>query len=81
MQTNHLDISEFSDFLANPDTKILDVIDHGATRIHVAEFNGQDVLVFSDPSSNATVVYPCHMFDVESGGSIHDHARAIAANA
>ena len=81
MQTNNLDISELADFLANPDTKILDVIDNGATRTHVAEFNGHDVLVFSDSSGNATVVYPCEAFDAESGGSIHDHARAIAANA
>lgn len=81
MQITTLGISEFADFLADPDTKVLDVIDNGATRIHVAEFNGQDVLVFSDPSSNATVVYPCATFDAESGGSVHDHARAIAAHA
>lgn len=81
MQTNSLNISEFADFLADPATKILDIVQHGATRMHVAEFNGQDVLVFSGHDSNATVVYTDAAFDAESGGSVHAHARAIAANA
>ena len=81
MQTNHLDISEFADLLADPDTKILDTLNFGSTVMHVAVVNGLDVLVFADSSGNAIVVYPCHAFDAESAGSIHDHARAIAVNA
>ena len=81
MQTSHLDINQFADFLADPATKILDIVDHGATRMHVAEFNGQDVFVFSSYDSNATVVYTDAVFDDESGGSVHDHARAIRDNA
>lgn len=81
MQTNHLNISEFADLLADPDTQILDTLDFGSTRMHVAVVNGLDVLVFADPSGNATVVYSSEAFDAESGGSIHGHARAIAANA
>ncbi len=81
MQTTHLDISEFADLLADPDTQILDTLDFGSTRMHVAIVNGLDVLVFADSSGNATVVYSPEAFDAESGGSVHDHARAIAAHA
>jgi hypothetical protein len=81
MQTNQLDTSEFADLLANPDTQILDTLDFGSTRMHVAVVNGLDVLVFADLSGSAIVTYPCHAFDDESAGSVHDHARAIAANA
>jgi hypothetical protein len=81
MQTNQLDTSEFADFLASPETKMLQTLDFGSTRAHIAEHNGLDVIVMADLSGSAMVVYPCHAFDAESGGSIHDHARAIAANA
>mgnify|MGYP003378813751 CR=1 FL=1 len=81
MQTNNLDIGELADLLADPDTQILDTLDFGSTRMHVAVVNGIDVLVFADMSGDAVAVYPCHAFDDESAGSIHDHARAIAANA
>ena len=80
MQTNSLDIGELADMLANPDTQILDTLYFGSTRMHVAVVNGLDILVFTD-SGSAVVVYPCHAFDDESAGSVHDHARAIAANA
>jgi len=81
MQTNNLNTSEFADLLADPDTQILDTLNFGSTVMHVAVVNGLDVLVFADPSGNAVVTYPCHAFDAESAGSIHDHSRAIAANA
>lgn len=81
MQTNHLSTDEFAELLDSPDTQVLDTIDHGATRMLVATVNGLDVLIFHGHDLSATVVYPCHAFDAESAGSIHDHARACAANA
>lgn len=77
MQTNHLNAIELESLLCESSTKILSIVEQGATRMHVLEFDGQDVLVFSDSSKNATVVYPPECFDAESGGSIHDHARAM----
>lgn len=81
MQTNNLDISEFADLLTDPDTRILDTLDFGSTRMHVAIVNNLDVLVFADLSGAATIVYSSEAFDDESAGSVHDHCRAIAANA
>ena len=80
MQTNSLnDAQELADFLEQ--SKILDITDHGATRMYTVEFDNQDLLVFADSTGCATVVYPPESFDLEAGGSIHDHARAIAEHA
>lgn len=79
MQTNNLDTQELADLLEQ--SKTLSVIDHGALRMYVLEFDRQDILVFADSSNNATVVYPPESFDAESGGSVHDHARAILREA
>ena len=77
MQINTLDnAQELADFLEQ--SEILDTTDHGATRMHTVTFDGQDLLVFADSGGMATVVYPAESFDAKSGGSIHDHARAIA---
>lgn len=81
MQTTTLnDAQELADFLKQ--SKVLDMTDLGAMRQYTVEFNGQDLLVFADNgSSTAFVVYPPESFDAEAGGSIHDHARAIAEHA
>jgi hypothetical protein len=43
---------------------------------YVCERDGVDILIIADPvSGGALVVHPCSQ-DSESGGSIHDHARA-----
>ena len=79
MQTNHIDAPELATLLE--ESNILSMIDHGASRVYVLEFSGQDILAFADASGNTTVIYPPESFDAESGGSIHDHARAIVENA
>lgn len=43
----------------------------------VVEFAGQDLIAIADGEGRATVIYPPEAFDAESGGSVHDHARAI----
>lgn len=77
MQTNHLDATELEALFCDSSTKILSTVEQGAILMHVLEFDGQDILVFANGSKNATVVYGPESFDAESGGSIHDHARAI----
>jgi hypothetical protein len=81
MQTNNLDAHELADLLGDPATKIWEMLDLGSTRMYVLTWSKQDILVFADMSNNATVVYDSAAFDAESGGSVHDHARAIAADA
>lgn len=80
MQINTLDnAQELAEFLGQ--SKILDITDHGETRMYTVTFDDQDLLVFADSTGQATVVYPPESFDSEAGGSIHDHARAIAEHA
>lgn len=80
MQTNTLnDAQELADFLEQ--SEILDITDQGATHMYTVTFDDQDLLVFADSTGKATVVYPPESFDNESGGSVHDHARAILAGA
>jgi len=74
------DAQELAAFLEQ--SEILDTVQRGATRMYTLEFDGQDLLVFADSGSGAAfVVYPPESFDAEAGGSIHDHARAIAEHA
>lgn len=78
MQINTLnDSQELADLLEQ--STVLDTIHLGPLRLYVLEFGGQDVLAFSDGSDHTFVAYPCSAFDAESGGSIHDHARASFA--
>ena len=74
MQVTTLDPQQLADTLEQ--SRILSRNDVGAIRQYVLEFDKQDILVFADSSNNAFVVYPPESFDSESGGSIHDHARA-----
>jgi len=74
MQTNHINAAQLADLLA--EAIMLDTLDHEGQRIYVLEYTGQDILAVDTLSGGATVVYPCSSFDAESGGSIHDHARA-----
>ena len=55
---------------------ILDITDHGGMRLYTIEFDGSDVLI-CERNGVFWSVYPCGTFDAESGGSAHDHARAI----
>lgn len=81
MQTNTLISSQELATLLE-ESNILDIQYLPGIRQYTLEFNNpkQDLLVFASTES-AFVVYPCSMFDAESGGSVHDHARTIAANA
>ena len=73
------DAQELADFLEQ--SEVLDITDHGVTRMYTVNFDSQDLLVFADSTGKATVVYPPESFDAEAGSSIHDHARAIAEHA
>ena len=75
MQVTTVDIQQLADTLEQ--SRILSIVDLGSIRKYVLEFDNQDILVFSNGSDNSFVVYPPESFDSESGGSIHDHARAI----
>lgn len=77
MQTNNLDTQELADTLEQ--SEVHAVIDTPGLRMHVLTFDKQDILIFTPGTGGiSTVVYPCASFDAESGGSIHDHARAGA---
>jgi len=76
MQMNTLTPEQLAETLA--ESNVLEVIDNGPLRTHVVEHHGQDILIF-EASGHISVVYPCAMLDAESGGSIHDHARACLA--
>ncbi len=75
MQINFIDHDEFAALLG--DAKKLQTIDSGNQQIHVLDYAGQDILAIETGSEKITVIYPPESFDDESGGSIHDHARAI----
>lgn len=79
MQTNHIDTQQLADLLEQ--AKVLDTLDFQGQLTYVLEYTGQDILAVTTPNEGATVIYPCSSFDAESGGSIHDHARAIQRGA
>lgn len=73
----HNGCQELADILTESIT--LDITKHGSLRMYVLDFAGQDILLFADSNNDFFAVYPPESFDVESGGSIHDHSRAINA--
>lgn len=75
MQVNHIDTEQLADLLH--DAKILQMLDYCGQRTYVLEFDQQDILAIDNLSGGAVVIYPCTSFDQESGGSLHDNARAI----
>lgn len=76
MQMNTLTLDQLADTLT--ESNVLEVIDNGPLRTYVVEHHSHDILIF-EANGAATVVYPCGMLDAESGGSVHDHARACQA--
>ena len=74
----HDTLADLADILEQ--SVVLDITDHGGIRMYVLEFDGNDILIFEN-GGVCWSVYPNHIFDVECGGSIHDHARAINAEA
>jgi len=74
MQMNFIRADQLADLLANSET--LDVVDFEGQRTYVLHFDRQDILAIDTASGGAAVIYPCSSFDDESGGSVHDHARA-----
>jgi len=79
MQINYIDHPELADLLVQ--SSVLDTIDHNGQRTYVLHFDDQDILAISPSNGGAIVVYPGASFDAESGGSAHDHARAILRDA
>lgn len=74
MQVNTINNSELAELLEH--CKILTIVEFGSTWMYVLQFGAEDILVFADPNNDAFVVYPPDSFDWESGGGIHDIARA-----
>lgn len=82
MQIKHIGHAELADLLVQ--STVLDTVDHSGQRTYVLHFDDQDILAISPCNGGAIVVYPDATFDAESGGSggsVHDHARAILRDA
>jgi hypothetical protein len=59
------------------DCEIHSMVDHGAMRLYVVTLYGnQDILLIADQNNNVFSIYASESFDAESGGSIHQQARA-----
>lgn len=79
MQVTYIDHIQFAELVTGENCEILSTIDApGAPETHVATLDGVDVLILVGAECGAAVIQGCHL-DHESGGSIHDHARAINA--
>lgn len=75
MQVNYIDTEQLADLLS--EAKILNTLDYQGQRTYILQWDRQDILAVDAPGGGALVIYPCTSFDDESGGSIHDNARAI----
>lgn len=79
MQVTYIDHIQFAELVTSENCEILSTINPtGAPETHVATVDGVDVLILVDAEGGAAVVQGCNL-DHESGGSVHDHARAINA--
>ena len=78
MQLNTLDSSQVVEFLE--EAAVLFVLEApGASCTYVLEYGGGDLILTVDAATGeGLVTYPCAAFDAESGGSVHDHARATS---
>jgi hypothetical protein len=78
MQLTHLTIEQAADVLADPTTTTLTIMEWpGSSRIHVLEHNGRDIVMMVDGATGDAIVIDRDAYDGDSGGSVHDHARAI----
>lgn len=79
MQLTYIDHIQFAELVTGENCTILHTVSAPeAPETHVATVDGVDVLILVDAEGGAAVVQGCHL-DHESGGSVHDHARAINA--
>lgn len=79
MQATHLTTSQAAEVLAEAVT-LTRLEWPGASRTHVLEVNGRDVLMIQDSLTGDAIVIDACDYDSESGGSIHDHARAMTSD-
>lgn len=78
MQINFIDITQLADTLEHAER--LQTIDHDGQLVHILSFGGSDLIAVVNPiTGGASCIYSCQSFDAESGGSIHDQARALFA--
>lgn len=52
----------------------------GNSVTHALECNGRDILMFVDSATGEGMVVDGDAHDADSGGSVHDHARAALAS-
>lgn len=78
MQTNTIDDDQLAGLMM--ECEVLAIIDDPDTGLRQTVLDGGksygELLVITGLGSRHLVVYPCASLDAESGGSIHDHARA-----
>lgn len=79
MQLTHLDTAQAADVLA--ESRAITAVDWHGMRAHVLTSNtGRDLLLVQcDATGGAFMVDGC-AYDSDSGGSAHDHARAVFAD-
>lgn len=77
MQLNFIDPQQVADLLEGSNL-LARIEGPGSSATYVLEYTGQDIVMTVDGTTgDASVTYPCSSFDQESGGSVHDHARAV----
>ena len=74
MQMHSLSTEQLATVLES--SRVLSIVDEGSLRTYVLTHEETDILIHTSMGDRHVVVYPCHAFDAESGGSVHDHARA-----
>ena len=77
MHMNTIDAAELANLLTEAEHLL--TTDHDGQLVHVLEYAGGDLLAIVNPiTGGATCIYPADAFEAPT---IHDHARAILADA
>lgn len=79
MQVTHLTIDQAADVLSESNT--ITRIEWEGLRAHViTSATGRDCLLIQNESTGGALLIDDSTHDADSGGSVHDHARAIFAD-
>lgn len=79
MQATHLTIDQAADVLSESNT--ITHFDWEGMRTHViTSATGRDCLLIQNESTGGALLIDGCKYDADSGGSAHDHARAIFAD-
>ncbi len=77
MHMNTIDAAELANLLTEAEHLL--TTDHDGQLVHVLTYGGGDMLAIVNPiTGGAVCIYPAESFE---GGTIHDNARAILADA